>query len=247
MLAAGNMIDESGKIPPEIQSNMEKSTSTIQNALSDMAKNIEKSFNDLCYNAEHYLGRIVDKAGELGRAFESARIKVYNFASDAMRYVDNASSNIIRDWNEVINTVNRNISGSVSIKRTITTTEVTKKEPATFGLNTNTPLQLLNDTILPIVDFSDLRTGGSSYNITAGVANALSINKDRNDNSFKSEFKDMKKLLIKLIEVAEEGKYINVENELKLDGRVMAKGIAKYVNEEIKIMDKRQQRLGGVF
>ncbi|EJT6612790.1 TPA: phage tail tape measure protein [Clostridium perfringens] len=244
---AGNMIDESGKIPPEIQSNMEKSTSTIQNALSDMAKNIEKSFNDLCYNAEHYLGRIVDKAGELGRAFESARIKVYNFASDAMRYVDNASSNIIRDWNEVINTVNRNISGSVSIKRTITTTEVTKKEPATFGLNTNTPLQLLNDTILPIVDFSDLRTGGSSYNITAGVANALSINKDRNDNSFKSEFKDMKKLLIKLIEVAEEGKYINVENELKLDGRVMAKGIAKYVNEEIKIMDKRQQRLGGVF
>ncbi|MDU6894463.1 MAG: phage tail tape measure protein [Clostridium perfringens] len=244
---AGNMIDESGKIPPEIQSNMEKSTSTIQNALSDMAKNIEKSFNDLCYNAEHYLGRIVDKAGELGRAFESARIKVYNFSSDAMRYVDNASSNIIRDWNEVINTVNRNISGSVSIKRTITTTEVTKKEPATFGLNTNTPLQLLNDTILPIVDFSDLRTGGSSYNITAGVANALSINKDRNDNSFKSEFKDMKKLLIKLIEVAEEGKYINVENELKLDGRVMAKGIAKYVNEEIKIMDKRQQRLGGVF
>lgn len=244
---AGNMIDESGKIPPEIQSNMEKSTSTIQNALSDMAKNIEKSFNDLCYNAEHYLGRIVDKAGELGRAFESARIKVYNFASDAMRYVDNASSNIIRDWNEVINTVNRNISGSVSIKRTITTTEVTKKEPATFGLNTNTPLQLLNDTILPIVDFSDLRTGGSSYNITAGVANALSINKDRNDNSFKSEFKDMKKLLIKLIEVAEEGKYINVENELTVDGRVIAKGIARYVNDEIKIMDKRQQRLGGVF
>lgn len=244
---AGNMIDESGKIPPEIQSNMEKSTSTIQNALSDMAKNIEKSFNDLCYNAEHYLGRIVDKAGELGRAFESAKIKVYNFASDAMRYVDNASSNIIRDWNEVINTVNRNISGSVSIKRTITTTEVTKKEPATFGLNTNTPLQLLNDAIMPIVDFSDLRTGGSSYNITTGVANALSINKDRNDNSFKSEFKDMKKLLTKLIEVAEEGKYINVENELKLDGRVMAKGIARYVSDEIKIMDKRQQRLGGVF
>lgn len=244
---AGNMIDESGKIPPEIQYNMEKSTSTIQNALSDMAKNIEKSFNDLCYNAEHYLGRIVDKAGELGRAFESARIKVYNFASDAMRYVDNASSNIIRDWNEVINTVNRNISGSVSIKRTITTTEVTKKEPATFGLNTNTPLQLLNDAIMPIVDFSDLRTGGSSYNITTGVANALSINKDRNDNSFKSEFKDMKKLLTKLIEVAEEGKYINVENELKLDGRVMAKGIARYVSDEIKIMDKRQQRLGGVF
>ena len=243
---AGNMIDESGKIPPEIQSNMEKSTSTIQNALSDMAKNIEKSFNDLCYNAEHYLGRIVDKAGELGRAFESARIKVYNFASDAMRYVDNASSNIIRDWNEVINTVNRNISGSVSIKRTITTTEVTKKEPATFGLNPDTP-SLLNDAIMPIVDFSDLRTGGSSYNITTGVANALSINKDRNDNSFKSEFKDMKKLLTKLIEVAEEGKYINVENELKLDGRVMAKGIARYVSDEIKIMDKRQQRLGGVF
>lgn len=243
---ASGMIDESGKIPPEIQSNMEKSTSTIQNALSDMAKNIEKSFNDLCYNAEHYLGRIVDKAGELGRAFESARIKVYNFASDAMRYVDNASSNIIRDWNEVINTVNRNISGSVSIKRTITTTEVTKKEPATFGLNPDTP-SLLNDAIMPIVDFSDLRTGGSSYNITTGVANALSINKDRNDNSFKSEFKDMKKLLTKLIEVAEEGKYINVENELKLDGRVMAKGIARYVSDEIKIMDKRQQRLGGVF
>ncbi|WP_415318667.1 phage tail tape measure protein [Clostridium perfringens] len=243
---ASGMIDESGKIPPEIQSNMEKSTSTIQNALSDMAKNIEKSFNDLCYNAEHYLGRIVDKAGELGNAFHSAQEKVYSFASNAMRYVDNASSNIIRDWNEVINTVNRNISGSVSIQRTITTTEVTKKEPATFGLNPDTP-SLLNDAIMPIVDFSDLRTGGSSYNITAGVANALSINKDRNDNSFKSEFKDMKKLLIKLIEVAEEGKYINVENELKLDGRVMAKGIAKYVNEEIKIMDKRQQRLGGVF
>lgn len=244
---ASGMIDESGKIPPEIQSNMEKSTSTIQNALSDMAKNIEKSFNDLCYNAEHYLGRIVDKAGELGRAFESARVKVYNFASDAMRYIDNASSNIIRDWNEVINTVNRNISGSVNIQRTITTTEVTKKEPATFGLNTDAPLQLLNDTIMPMVDFSDLRTGGSSYNITAGVANALSINKDRNDDSFKSEFKEMKRLLTKLIEVAEEGKYINVENELTVDGRVIAKGIARYVNDEIKIMDKRQQRLGGVF
>ena len=69
---AGNMIDESGKIPPQIQSNMEQSTSTIQNALSNMAKNIEKSFNDLCYNAEHYLGRIISKSRELSSAFSTA-------------------------------------------------------------------------------------------------------------------------------------------------------------------------------
>ena len=241
---AGNMIDESGKIPPQIQSNMEQSTSTIQNALSNMAKNIEKSFNDLCYNAEHYLGRIISKSRELSSAFSSAASSISSSASSMRNSVSNATSGIISDWNRVVSTLSRKVSGSVSIQKTITTTEVTK--PATFGLNPDTP-SLLNDTIMPIVDFSDLRTGGSSYNITAGVANALSINKDRNDNSFKSEFKDMKKLLIKLIEVAEEGKYINVENELKLDGRVMAKGIAKYVNEEIKIMDKRQQRLGGVF
>ncbi len=241
---AGNMIDESGKIPPQIQSNMEQSTSTIQNALSNMAKNIEKSFNDLCYNAEHYLGRIISKSRELSSAFSSAASSISSSASSMRNSVSNATSGIISDWNRVVSTLSRKVSGSVSIQKTITTTEVTK--PATFGLNPDTP-SLLNDTIMPIVDFSDLRTGVSSYNITAGVANALSINKDRNDNSFKSEFKDMKKLLIKLIEVAEEGKYINVENELKLDGRVMAKGIAKYVNEEIKIMDKRQQRLGGVF
>ncbi|ALG48578.1 hypothetical protein FORC3_1201 [Clostridium perfringens] len=240
---AGNMIDESGKIPPQIQSNMEQSTSTIQNALSNMAKNIEKSFNDLCYNAEHYLGRIISKSRELSTAFSTAASSISSSASSMRNSVSNATSGIISDWNRVVNTLSRKVSGSVSIQKTITTTEVTK--PATFGLNTDA--QLLNDAIMPIVDFSDLRTGGSSYNITAGVANALSINKDRNDDSFKSEFKDMKRLLTKLIEVAEEGKYINVENELKVDGRVMAKGIAKYVNDEIKIMDKRQQRLGGVF
>ena len=66
---ASGMIDESGKIPPQIQSNMETSAKTIESTLSTMAKNIEKSFNDLCYNAEHYLQRIITKAGAVGNAF----------------------------------------------------------------------------------------------------------------------------------------------------------------------------------
>ncbi|MDZ4993295.1 hypothetical protein GNF80_10000 [Clostridium perfringens] len=239
---AGNMIDESGKIPPQIQSNMEQSTTTIQNALSNMAKNIEKSFNDLCYNSEHYLGRIITKAGEVGSAFYSCQQKVYNFASSAMSYVDNASSNIIADWNNVINTLNRSVSGRVSISKTITTTEVTK--PATQSLSLN-PENSTTFGILPRADFSNLRTGGSSYNITTGVANTLSINRSKNDSSYRSEIRDIKQSLIKLIDVVSQGKVINVDNDIKLDGRSIAKGIATFVDREIKNINKRQTRLGG--
>ena len=240
---AGNMIDESGKIPPQIQSNMEQSTSTIQNALSNMAKNIEKSFNDLCYNAEHYLGRIISKSRELSSALASAASSISSSCASMRSSVSSAASSIVSDWNRVVSTLSRKVSGSVSIQKTITTKEVAEKASLSIPDEPNIPMT------------RDVALSGNFYNSKSPrfnfveeavkVKNGIEYKKNsKKQSNNEIDYEKLASILTESIVTAfKEG--LNIEFATYLDSRQLAKSVAKYVDDEIKVINKRQQRLGG--
>ena len=240
---AGNMIDESGKIPPQIQTNMQESARTIQTTLSIMAKDIEKSFNDLCYNAEHYLQRIITKAGQVGSAFSSCASQVYSFASNSMRWIDNASSNIIQDWNRVVNTLNRSITGSVTINRTINESVVSKPDPALATLsNIDTNLNGAIQTL----DIQALDYRSSRYKASPIIASS-DLKKEESNNNMVRELKEQNGILIQMLNVLMAEREITVNSSIQVSGREIAKASAKYMEKEITNLNKTSNRKRGII
>ena len=242
---AGNMIDESGKIPPQIQSNMEQSTSTIQNALSTMAKNIEKSFNDLCYNAEHYLGRIISKSRELSTALASAANSISSSCANMRNSVSRASSSIVSDWNKVVNTLSRKVSGSVSIQKTITTKEVAAKASLSIPDEPNIPVT--RDVALSGNYYSPKSPRFNFVEEAVRTKNGiLSRNESKKNANKDIDYEKLASILVESITLAfKEG--LNIEFATYLDSKQLAKSVAKYVDDEIKVINKRRERLGGGF
>lgn len=238
---ASGMIDESGKIPPQIQSNMETSAKTIESTLSTMARNIEKSFNDLCYNAEHYLQRIINKASAVGSAFSSCSSQVYSFASNAMRWVDTASSNIISDWNRVINTLNRNITGRVTINKTINESVVSK--PQTYGLaDMNSDLNSAMQTF----DLRSIDYRSSRYKASPIVA-SRELKKEEINNDMVRELKEQNSILMQMLTVLMSERETTINTSLVCSGREIAKASAKYMKKEIADIDKQTNRKRGII
>ena len=241
---AGAMIDESGKIPPEIQSNMEISANTIETTLSTMARNIEKSFNDLCYNAEHYLQRIINKAGQVGSAFSSCSSQVYSFASNAMRWVDTASSNIISDWNRVINTLNRSITGSVTINKTINESVVSK--PQTFDLQSMRQQAIEGRVAYMQERTNELVAQARSYQPASIFASQAESFKNNNDELIDS-LREQNEILMQMLTVLMSERETTINTSLVCSGREIAKASAKYMKKEIADIDKQTNRKRGII
>ena len=76
---------------------------------------------------------------------------------------------------------------------------------------------------------------------TGGVSTASSRTNDR----MYEEMKTQNKLLTKMLDVLMSERTTVVENTINLDGRAVAKGTAKYINEEINTSKTRSARLAG--
>ena len=234
---ASSMIDESGKIAPEVEKNLKTSTETITNSMNEMKDASVTAMTEMSTQSKGKLDEIISKSEDLVKAFSSAQSKIGSYVSNIANSVDSARRNIISDWNSVISTLNRSVSGSVTINRTIRTNEAKALvTPLNASMANMASMQSLT---------RDMVYAGRMYQPST-VTSTSSIKAESNNVEMINELKNQNNLLMQMLEVLMAERETVVENTINLDGRAIAKGTAKFIGKEIDIFNKRNNRLVGL-
>ena len=108
---------------PEVEKNLKTSTTLITKSMDDMKNASVTAMTEMSTQSKSKLDEIISKSQDLVKAFSSAQSRIGSYVSNIANSVSSARSRIISDWNSVIGTLNRRVSGSVTINRTIRTNE----------------------------------------------------------------------------------------------------------------------------
>ena len=233
---ASSMIDESGKIAPEVEKNLKTSTETITKSMDNMKNASVKSMEEMATQSKTKLDEIISKSEDLVKAFSSAQSRIGSYVSGIANSVSSARSRIISDWNSVIGTLNRSVSGSVTIDRTIRTNEAKALVAPLDAMASVASMQSLT---------RDMVYGGRMYQPST-VASTSSIKAESNNVEMINELKNQNTLLMQMLEVLMAERTVQVDNTITLDGRAISKGTAKFIEKEITNLNKRANRLSGL-
>jgi len=233
---ASSMIDESGKIAPEVEKNLKTSTILITKSMDDMKNASVTAMTEMSTQSKSKLDEIISKSEDLVKAFSSAQSKIGSYVSNIANSVDSARRNIISDWNSVISTLNRSVSGSVTINRTIRTNEAKALVAPLDAMASVASMQSLT---------RDMVYGGRMYQPST-VASTSSIKAESNNVEMINALKNQNTLLMQMLEVLIAERTVQVDNTITLDGRAIAKGTAKFMSSEINGINKRNSRLAGL-
>lgn len=121
--AAKNMDDTTGEMPKTVEGNMNKVADSINKAMDNVKTETSNSLNSLKQELDNAVNNMNSKLAELGQAAYNAKTKIYDFASGAMSYVSTMARNVINDWNNVCNSLNRSVSGTVTITKVVNNVE----------------------------------------------------------------------------------------------------------------------------
>lgn len=121
--AAKNMDDTTGEMPKTVEGNMNKVAESINKAMDNVKTDTSTSLNSLKDELNSAVDNMNNKLGELGQAAYNAKAKIYDFAAGAMSYVSTMARNVINDWNNVVNSLNRSVTGTVTINRIVNESE----------------------------------------------------------------------------------------------------------------------------
>jgi TP901 family phage tail tape measure protein len=121
--AAKNMDDTTGEMPKTVEGNMNKVVESINKAMDNVKTDTSTSLNSLKDELNSAVNNMNNKLGELGQAAYNAKAKIYDFAAGAMSYVSTMARNVINDWNNVVNSLSRSVTGTVTINRIINESE----------------------------------------------------------------------------------------------------------------------------
>ena len=232
---ASSMIDESGKIAPEVEKNLKTSTTLITKSMDDMKNASVTAMTEMSTQSKSKLDEIVSKSEDLVKAFSSAQSRIGSYVSGIANSVSSARSRIISDWNSVIGTLNRSVSGSVTINRTIRTNEAKALVAPLDAMASVASMQSLT---------RDMVYGGRMYQPST-VASTSSIKAESNNVEMINELKNQNTLLMQMLEVLMAERTVQVDNTITLDGRAIAKGTAKFMEKEISGINKRTNRIAG--
>ena len=232
---ASSMIDESGKIAPEVEKNLKTSTTLITKSMDDMKNASVTAMTEMSTQSKSKLDEIISKSQDLVKAFSSAQSRIGSYVSNIANSVSSARSRIISDWNSVIGTLNRSVSGSVTINRTIRTNEAKALVAPLDAMASVASMQSLT---------RDMVYGGRMYQPST-VASTSSIKAESNNVEMINELKNQNTLLMQMLEVLMAERTVQVDNTITLDGRAIAKGTAKFMEKEISGINKRTNRIAG--
>ena len=182
------------------------------------------------------LDEIISKSQDLVKAFSSAQSRIGSYVSNIANSVSSARSRIISDWNSVIGTLNRSVSGSVTINRTIRTNEAKALVAPLDAMASVASMQSLT---------RDMVYGGRMYQPST-VASTSSIKAESNNVEMINALKNQNTLLMQMLEVLMAERTVQVVNTITLDGRSIAKGTAKFIEKEISNLNKRANRISGL-
>lgn len=79
------------------------------------------------------------------------------------------------------------------------------------------------------------------------VVSASSKTSEKPNKDTILELRNQNNILTEMLGILMSERTMVVENAISLDGRAVAKGTAKYINDEISCMSKRNNRLAGVY
>ena len=147
--------------------------------------------------------------------------------------MEKLKNSVISDWNSIRNTLSKGITGKVTVTRV-----------TVFQTSTQALTQAMNEQMSTLsrnnVDFY-----GETEPSQVVSSNGISKTSSRTNDRMYEEMKKQNKLLTELLSASMSGKTIVLENIIKLDGKTIAKGTAKYMNEELNTMNTRKSRLAG--
>ena len=225
-----------GKIAPEVEKNLKTSTTLITKSMDDMKNASVTAMTEMSTQSKSKLDEIISKSQDLVKAFSSAQSRIGSYVSGIANSVSSARSRIISDWNSVIGTLNRSVSGSVTINRTIRTNEAKALVAPLDAMASVASMQSLT---------RDMVYGGRMYQPST-VASTSSIKAESNNVEMINALKNQNGLLIQMLEVLMAERTVQVDNTITLDGRSIAKGTAKFIEKEITNLNKRANRLSGL-
>lgn len=259
----GNIaLTETGEIPKATKQNLDESARVIKQFGTDAYLGVKNSFSKLEESAKQsmtnlYKGvttsmsktktNVMQDAttmynqskksfSALEQSAKSSFSSLYNGCSNSMEKLKN---NVISDWNSIRNTLSKGITGKVTVTRTTQyRTETASTQALTQAMNERMAV-LKRDNI----EFAGARYRATQISPVDGVTKATTRTNDR----MYEEMKAQNILLTKMLEVLMSQRTTVVENKINLDGKAIARGTAKYMNEEINKLKSRGSRLAGLI
>lgn len=237
---ANSFMTSSGTIPKDVQSNMDKSVQAIKQAGSDMYNGVRTSFSKMesvCkqHATSMYLG-VQQSAQKMAQSAKQSASDMYNgvtTSSSKMR------DKVIADWNSIRNTLSKGITGKVSVTKFISTVSSGESKMVSPAL------AMANESIARL-NTDNLNYRASSYQATPIVSTATRKSQQLNNHTI-NELKKQNKLLTEMLSVLVSERTTVVENTINLDGKAVARGTAKYINSEINSINRKSNRLAGIY
>lgn len=232
---ASSMIDESGKIAPEIQANLDKSIQTINTSMDDMTKKVNESMSTMSTQTQTKIQEIIAKTNELKTTLSSVESRIATFSNNAINSIQRAKTSIISDWNSVINTLSRSVTGSVTVNRTIKESV----QPTTLSSAMDDAMRAISPEAISTMNYA-----GRAYQATP-IISTSSKKAEVSNNDMVGELKQQNNILNKMLEVLLTERETTINNSIQISGREVAKQTAKYMEKEISIINKRNVRIFG--
>lgn len=259
----GNIaLTETGEIPKATKQNLDESARVIKQFGTDAYLGVKNSFSKLEESAKQsmtnlYKGvttsmsktktNVMQDAttmyNQSKKSFsaleQSAKISFSSLYSGCSNSMEKLKNNVISDWNSIRNTLSKGITGKVTVTRTTQfRTETASTQALTQAMNERMAV-LRRDNI----EFAGARYRATQISPAGGVTKATTRTNDR----MYEEMKAQNILLTKMLEVLMSQRTTVVENKINLDGKAIARGTAKYMNEEINKLKSRGSRLAGLI
>lgn len=250
------MLDELKNLTPETYQKMLDVSQQIRKSASDMYNGAKYSFSQLGKASKEAMTDMYKGVGtsmyktsqkvrqEASNLYNGAKTSFVNLANvgknqfsnlykNATSYTDKMRREVMSDWSTMASYISsRKITGTVTIRRN--TINSTQTEKARIAPNVALSGQYYN---------ARTRDSRAVNNVLAPAKREAS----NNNTQVIKELQSNNALLTKMVEILMSERTTIVENNIQLDARQIAKGTAKFIEQEINTTKARSSRLAGSF
>lgn len=230
--------DESGKIPKDVQANMDASVRSMKQAGSDMYNGIKTSFSKLETVGKQHMTDLYKgtktSAEKMASSAKSAASDMYNGVTGS---TSKMKTRAIADWNAIKDAYSKGIKGTVTI------TKVNKTEKASIDADMSAPAPASD---VPMVAMSNYNTNSGFFNL-GQTRNAFAAAGMTKNSILENQVLKQGAAINKLINnLNSKENSINLNIPLNVDGRQIARATGKYIKSELSIIEQRTNRLNGI-
>lgn len=221
----------------EVNNNMDDSLKAVQVQATEMYKGVKTSFYKMKVSAkedgtEMYLG--VKKSAQ--KMCDSAKRSATSMYLGVTTSTNKMAKKAIADWNSIRNTYSKGITGKIST--THTKININKDSETFSAINS---IQSMSATL----NTPNMVKAGQYYNNDSVQSVGFSRAVNNSNYGILNEIRNLSKRFNSQDKTLDKNIYLEIP--LSLEGREIARVSAKYINDEIKILNNREDRNRGIF